>query len=91
MSMKSLSTLSLASAVLGAAAFAAVAMAPTGPVQAQENEKCFGIAKAGKNDCQHSSGSCAGTTSADNVKDAWIYVPVGTCDKIVGASLEPQA
>ena len=91
MSTKSLSTLSLASAVLGAAAFAAVVMAPTGPVQAQENEKCYGVAKAGKNDCQFSSGSCAGTASVDSLPDTWVYVPVGTCDKIVGASLEPKA
>jgi uncharacterized membrane protein len=91
MSSKNLSSLTLASAVLGAAAFAAVALAPTGQVQAQENEKCYGVAKAGKNDCQFSSGSCAGTASADSLPDTWIYVPVGTCEKIVGASLEPKA
>ena len=50
-------------------------------------EKCFGIAKAGKNDCQTAASACAGTSKRDNQTDAWIYVPKGTCDKIVGASV----
>ncbi len=97
MSTKSLTTLSLASAVLGAAAFLALSAGQSfaqngpAPVPGYDNEMCFGISMAGKNDCQTASGSCAGTASADNQKDAWIYVPVGTCDKIVGASLKPQA
>jgi uncharacterized membrane protein len=61
------------------------------PAQAAENEKCFGIAAAGKNDCQTATSSCAGTASADNQGDAWIYVPVGTCEKVAGGSLEPKA
>ena len=47
-------------------------------------EKCYGIVKAGKNDCQTSTSACAGTSKQDGQKDAWIYVPEGTCDKIVG-------
>jgi uncharacterized membrane protein len=50
-------------------------------------EKCFGIVKAGKNDCQTSNSACAGTAKTDSQKDAWIYIPKGTCEKIVGASL----
>lgn len=49
-------------------------------------EKCFGVAKAGKNDCQTSTSACAGTAKDDGQKDAWIYLPEGTCDKIVGGS-----
>lgn len=51
-------------------------------------EKCFGVVKAGKNDCQTAKSACAGTATKDGQKDAWIYVPKGTCDKIVGASLK---
>jgi uncharacterized membrane protein len=51
-------------------------------------EKCYGVAKAGKNDCQTAASACAGTAAKDGQKDAWIYVPKGTCDKIVGASLK---
>ncbi|MEK7758219.1 MAG: DUF2282 domain-containing protein [Pseudomonadota bacterium] len=51
-------------------------------------EKCYGVIKAGKNDCQTAASACAGTATKDGQKDAWIYVPKGTCDKIVGASLK---
>jgi uncharacterized membrane protein len=49
-------------------------------------EKCYGIAKAGKNDCGSGSTGCAGSATTDAAKDAWILVPKGTCDKIVGGS-----
>jgi len=51
-------------------------------------EKCYGVVKAGKNDCQTAASACAATATKDGQKDAWIYVPKGTCEKIVGASLK---
>ena len=51
-------------------------------------EKCYGVVKAGKNDCQTAASACAGTATKDGQKDAWLYVPKGTCEKIVGASLK---
>ncbi|HEX9811260.1 MAG TPA: DUF2282 domain-containing protein [Burkholderiales bacterium] len=51
-------------------------------------EKCYGISKAGQNDCQTANSACAGTSKADSQKDAWLYVPKGTCEKIVGGSLK---
>ena len=60
--------------------------------QSQEFEKCYGVAKAGKNDCASSvpGSTCEGTSTVDADPNAWINVPVGTCEKIVGGSLEPQ-
>jgi uncharacterized membrane protein len=55
-----------------------------------KNEKCYGIAKAGQNDCVTASNSCAGTTTSDAQKDAFLYVPVGICAKIAGACLAPK-
>jgi uncharacterized membrane protein len=49
-------------------------------------EKCYGIAKAGKNDCASGSVSCAGSSKADSDKSAWLMVSKGTCDKIVGGN-----
>jgi uncharacterized membrane protein len=50
--------------------------------------KCYGIAKAGKNDCAAGPGtSCAGTATMDGQKNAWSYVIAGSCEKIVGGSL----
>jgi uncharacterized membrane protein len=87
MQMKT-STYAIASALIGAITLAAAAQAQSGPAP-QPNfkfEKCYGVVKAGKNDCQTASGSCAGTAKRDAQGDAWIYVPAGTCDRIVGAS-----
>ena len=58
-------------------------------VQAQETatEKCFGVDKAGKNDCQTATSSCAGTSRKDAQTDAWLSVPKGVCAKIAGGSL----
>ena len=51
-------------------------------------EKCYGVVKAGSNDCQTATSSCAGTSKRDNQADAWIYLPAGTCGKIAGGSTE---
>lgn len=59
--------------------------------QKPEMEKCYGVAKAGKNDCQTATGACAGTAKKDGLKDAWIFVPKGTCDKIVGGDSKGPA
>jgi uncharacterized membrane protein len=49
-------------------------------------EKCYGIAKAGQNDCANLSGShsCAGQSKADNSADEWKYVAKGTCKQLNG-------
>jgi uncharacterized membrane protein len=47
-------------------------------------EQCAGIAKAGQNDCATSTNACHGHVASDGNAEAWIYVPKGTCDRIVG-------
>jgi uncharacterized membrane protein len=49
-------------------------------------EKCYGVAKAGKNDCAGAAHSCAGQSKADGGKE-WISLPKGTCERLVGGSL----
>ena len=60
------------------------------PAVAQEKEKCFGIAKAGQNDCANIAGthSCAGQAKVDNDKGEWKYVPAGTCKQMGGIGLD---
>ena len=53
------------------------------------NEKCYGIVKAGKNDCGSSAHGCNSQARKDAELTEWIYLPIGTCDKIVGASRQP--
>lgn len=79
----------IASAVVAALATSAGAQGGPAPRPRFEAEKCYGIAKAGKNDCQTANSSCAGTSRRNGQKDAWIYVPAGTCDRLVGGSLKP--
>jgi uncharacterized membrane protein len=79
------------SLIVASAVAAAISLGAVASASAADNEKCYGIAAAGKNDCQTASHSCAGTTTADNMPDSWIYVPVGTCEKIAGGSLKPKA
>lgn len=77
-------------ALTGALAFGLAATA--GDVRAAKPgfEKCAGIVKAGQNDCGTSKHSCSGKAAKDADPEEWIYVPEGTCKKIVGGTvLEP--
>lgn len=55
-----------------------------------EMEQCFGIAKAGKNDCASNKSvhSCAGQATKNNDPMDFVAVPKGTCDKIAGGTLK---
>ena len=74
------STLASALAIALAPAHAADAKAP--------QEKCYGVAKAGQNDCATANGShsCAGQAKADNDANDWKYVAKGSCEKMGGST-----
>jgi uncharacterized membrane protein len=52
----------------------------------KSKEKCYGIAKAGQNDCANLSGShsCAGQSKDDMSPADWKYVAKGTCKQMNG-------
>ncbi|MEX2129937.1 MAG: DUF2282 domain-containing protein [Pseudohongiellaceae bacterium] len=80
----------LGSAIAAAITLAGVAVSPSITAAGQDAapEKCYGIAKAAKNDCAAGPGtSCAGTSTVDSQKNAWLYTLAGSCEKIVGGSL----
>ena len=77
------SALAAATTLAASGAFAGPAAQPD-----YQFEKCYGVSKAGTNDCQTATHSCAGTANKDGQADSWIYVPAGTCAKIVGGSLK---
>lgn len=54
-----------------------------------DREKCYGVAKAGKNDCAGKTGgnSCAGTQTKDGDANNWIYLPKGICAKLVNGKV----
>jgi uncharacterized membrane protein len=77
---------------LSSALASVVALGLVGHAAAQDKtkdkEKCYGIAKAGQNDCANLSGShsCAGQSKVDNGADEWKYVAKGTCKDMKGVT-----
>ena len=69
------------------ASLLAMGMSGTAVAAKEEMEKCAGIVKAGMNDCGTAKHSCAGQAAKDADKDEWVYLPKGTCGKIVGATV----
>lgn len=63
---------------------------PSSAADKPKVEKCFGIAKAGQNDCATATSACAATSKKSGQEDAFLYVIKGTCEKIVGGSLKPK-
>ncbi|MDB5458957.1 MAG: hypothetical protein JWO72_698 [Caulobacteraceae bacterium] len=75
----------LALSTIASASASAAAMA--GPVaQPAGSEKCYGIAKAAKNDCAAGAHSCAGQATKNMDKTSFVYLPAGACAKIAGGS-----
>ena len=82
------------SRILIRSAIAALIAAAAQPALAQDNsaerQKCYGIAKAGQNDCGTAKHTCAGQAKRDNEPSDWKYVPAGTCEKMGGKSTAPD-
>ncbi len=53
-------------------------------------EKCYGVAKAGKNDCAGAAHACAGQSKKDGSATEWVKLPKGTCERLVGGSLSAK-
>ena len=85
-------TQSLVSSALAAAlSLGLVAQAQAADDKAAK-EKCYGIAKAGQNDCANLTGShsCAGQSKVDNGAEEWKYVAKGSCEKMGGKMAAPK-
>ena len=72
-------------------AIAGLIAAAAAPALAEEKstenkEKCYGIAKAGQNDCGTAKHSCAGMSKSDKDPTDWKYVEKGTCGKAGGTT-----
>ena len=81
------------SALASVLALGAISSAQAGPVAPDATkDKCFGVAKAGANDCASASGShsCAGTATKDKDPGDWKYVDKGTCAKMGGSLSAPK-
>jgi uncharacterized membrane protein len=91
MSATSLKSIAL-STMFGAAALAASSTLAFAADQAKMGadkagmEHCYGVAKAGKNDCASTGHACAGQAAKDMDKASWLSLPVGVCAKLAGGS-----
>jgi uncharacterized membrane protein len=78
--------------IVSSALASVLALGIVGQVAAQEKgkEKCYGIAKAGQNDCANLAGThtCAGQNKVDNDPGEWKYVAKGTCKAMSGLSID---
>lgn len=86
--------IAIASALAAAVAAPSLVSAQAGPAPtpAFKAEKCYGVAKAGKNDCASTgNNSCAGTSKVNADPKAWVFVPEGYCDRLVSGSKTPKA
>lgn len=74
------------SAVAGLLALGIATAATTAVAADEAKEKCFGVAKAGQNDCggKSSKHACAGQSKVDNDPNDFKLVPTGTCEKMGG-------
>jgi len=90
--MKAKLTSYTVASVLGGLALTSMLSSPAqaGPVeQPSGSEKCYGIAKAGKNDCAAGAHSCAGQSTKSSDKASFVYLPTGACAKIAGGATTP--
>lgn len=89
MHSRKIASSTLASGLVALAFTAASSTAAAVPDQPEAWEKCAGIAKKGQNDCGATDGShaCAGQADTDGSPVEWVYVPEGTCEKIVGGKV----
>jgi len=70
-------------------------MLASAPARAEEpgtgkrppQEKCYGVVKKGQNDCASASHSCSNEAKTDGDPGDWVWLPKGTCEKIVGGTL----
>jgi uncharacterized membrane protein len=72
-------------AIAGAIALGALGASSSAVASKPGMEQCAGIVKAGKNDCATKANACHGHVETDANPMAWIYLPTGTCERLVGA------
>ena len=56
-----------------------------------QRERCYGVARAGHNDCGTSQHACAGRATRDGASDEWVSLPAGTCMRIPGGIVKTYA
>ncbi|MBC6418361.1 MAG: DUF2282 domain-containing protein [Prochloron sp. SP5CPC1] len=81
-------TVAVTAALTGVLAIGVGTMSNKAVTAQGETEKCYGIVKAGQNDCGANGHNCGGHSTVSAHPNEWIKLPQGTCNKIVGGILK---
>ena len=54
----------------------------------QDRERCYGVVRAGKNDCGTAKHACAGQAGKDADEEEWLMLPAGTCARITSGQVK---
>ncbi len=79
----------LSASLVGGCATQVAAAKYAAAVERGAPERCFGVARSGRNDCKTDAHVCAGWAHRDADKHAFVYLPTGTCERIVGGLPDP--
>jgi uncharacterized membrane protein len=80
--------LAVAGAMLGAVA---LSLREGSAAQHIERERCYGVTRAGQNDCANAVHSCATQSTTNNDAREWVALPKGTCQRLQGGHAEELA
>lgn len=78
-------------ALAAAVTLALSGMAGQALAGSDDMEKCGGVVKAGQNDCGSEKHACAGQSTVDGQPNDWIFLPKGTCEKLVNGQVVTEA
>jgi uncharacterized membrane protein len=81
----------LAAAIGGLVACAGPAAFAADDAKSGATEKCYGVSKAGKNQCAGPAHSCEGLSKKDSDGKEWVKLPKGTCERLVNGSLTAKS
>lgn len=90
MSTKSAITAAFVASALASALSAGSVMVSATSASAADQEKCYGIAMKGQNDCAAGAHSCQGQSTVDFDPNSFKLVPAGTCLNMKGDGKMPS-
>lgn len=74
-------------AIAGAFAITALGLSQA-QAQDEDLEKCYGVVKAGKNDCAGPGHTCQGQAKTDADPNEFVLIPAGTCERLVNGEVK---
>ena len=76
----------IVTAITSALALGSLSMANLAGAE-ESMEHCYGVVKAGKNDCAGPGHTCQGQAKSDSDPKEFILLPGGTCERLTGGEV----